>query len=43
MALGPVGEGSHATDERVDTMQMPERTALLALLLLEPSDISVVR
>jgi len=36
--LGPVGEGSHATDERVDTMQMPERTALLALLLLEPVD-----
>ena len=35
--LGPVGEGSHATDERVDTLQMPERTALLALLLLEPA------
>jgi len=35
--LGPIGEGSHATDERVDTMQMPERTALLALLLLEPA------
>lgn len=34
--LGPVGEGSHAPDERVDTLQMPERTALLALLLLEP-------
>ena len=34
--LGPVGEGSHATDERVDTRQMPERAALLALLLLEP-------
>jgi glutamate carboxypeptidase len=34
--LGPVGEGSHATDERVDTLQMPERAALLALLLLEP-------
>jgi glutamate carboxypeptidase len=34
--LGPVGEGSHALDERVDTLQMPERTALLALLLLEP-------
>ena len=39
--LGPVGEGSHATDERVDTMQMPERTALLALLLLEPAYDSV--
>lgn len=35
--LGPVGEGSHAVDERVDTLQMPERTALLALLLLEPN------
>jgi glutamate carboxypeptidase len=34
--LGPVGEGSHALDERVDTLLMPERTALLALLLLEP-------
>jgi len=36
--LGPVGEGSHATDEHVDTTQMPDRTALLALLLLEPVD-----
>jgi len=35
--LGPIGEGSHARDERVDTMHMPERTALLALLLLEPA------
>ncbi len=34
--LGPVGEGSHAADERVDTLLMPARTALLALLLLEP-------
>ena len=34
--LGPVGEGSHARDERVDTLQMPARAALLALLLLEP-------
>lgn len=34
--LGPVGEGSHASDEHVDTLQMPERTALLSLLLLEP-------
>ncbi len=34
--LGPVGAGSHASDERVDTLQMPGRTALLALLLLEP-------
>ena len=35
--LGPIGEGSHARDERIDTTQLPERTALLALLLLEPS------
>jgi glutamate carboxypeptidase len=34
--LGPVGEGSHASDERVDTTRLPERAALLALLLLEP-------
>lgn len=35
--LGPVGIGSHAHDERADVRRMPERTALLALLLLEPS------
>jgi glutamate carboxypeptidase len=35
--LGPVGEGSHASDERVDVARLPERTALLALLLLEPA------
>ena len=34
--LGPVGEGSHASDERVDTSRLPKRSALLALLLLEP-------
>lgn len=34
--LGPIGEGSHAIDERVDITRMPERVALLALLLLEP-------
>ncbi len=34
--LGPIGEGSHARDERIDTTQLPERTALLALLVLEP-------
>jgi glutamate carboxypeptidase len=33
--LGPVGEGSHAVDERVDVGLMPARSALLALLLLE--------
>jgi glutamate carboxypeptidase len=36
--LGPIGEGSHATDEHVDVARLPERTALLALLLLEPVD-----
>jgi glutamate carboxypeptidase len=35
--LGPIGEGSHASDERVDTSRLPERTALLGLLLLEPA------
>jgi glutamate carboxypeptidase len=34
--LGPIGAGSHAVDERVDTTRLPGRTALLALLLLEP-------
>ena len=34
--LGPIGEGSHASDERVDITRLPERSALLALLLLEP-------
>ena len=35
--LGPIGEGSHARDERIDTTRLPQRTALLALLLLEPA------
>jgi glutamate carboxypeptidase len=35
--LGPIGEGSHATDERVDITQLPGRTALLALLVVEPA------
>jgi len=34
--LGPIGEGSHARDERIDLTLLPERTALLALLVLEP-------
>ena len=33
--LGAVGDGAHATHEYVDLEQMVERTALLALLLLE--------
>jgi glutamate carboxypeptidase len=35
--LGPIGEGSHARDERIDTSTLPERAALLALLVLEPA------
>jgi glutamate carboxypeptidase len=34
--LGPIGAGSHAADERIDISRLPERAALLALLLLEP-------
>jgi glutamate carboxypeptidase len=34
--LGPIGAGSHEVDERVDVEHLPERVALLALLLLEP-------
>ncbi len=34
--LGPIGDGSHASDEHIDTTWLPERTALLALLVLEP-------
>jgi len=34
--LGPVGDGAHAAHEFVRLDSMPERTALLALLLLEP-------
>ena len=35
--LGPVGDGAHASHEYVVASQMPERAALLALLLLTPS------
>lgn len=35
--LGPVGGGAHADDEHVNVDRMPERAALLALLLLEPA------
>jgi glutamate carboxypeptidase len=35
--LGPVGAGSHAAHEHVDVAGLPKRTALLALLLLEPA------
>ena len=34
--LGPIGDGAHAEDEHVVISRLPERAALLALLLLEP-------
>jgi glutamate carboxypeptidase len=34
--LGPVGDGGHAADEHVSIASIPTRSALLALLLLEP-------
>jgi glutamate carboxypeptidase len=34
--LGPVGDGAHALDEHAVVRRLPERAALLALLLLEP-------
>jgi len=34
--LGPVGDGAHARHEHVELDSLPQRTALLALLLLEP-------
>jgi glutamate carboxypeptidase len=35
--LGPIGDGGHAADEHVHLPSIPLRAALLALLLLEPS------
>jgi glutamate carboxypeptidase len=34
--LGPIGAGSHASDEQIDITHLAERTALLASLVLEP-------
>lgn len=34
--LGPVGGGAHARDEHVELDSLPERAALLALVLMEP-------
>jgi glutamate carboxypeptidase len=34
--LGPVGDGAHAEHEHVEIARLPERAALLALLLLVP-------
>ncbi len=36
--LGAVGDGAHATHEQIRIPTMPERAALLALLVLEPDD-----
>lgn len=36
--LGAVGDGAHAAHEHVELARMPERAALLALLLLAPLD-----
>ena len=35
--LGAVGDGAHALHEHIDPARLPERTALLALLLLSPA------
>jgi glutamate carboxypeptidase len=35
--LGSLGDGAHAEDEYVVVSALPERAALLALLLLEPA------
>jgi glutamate carboxypeptidase len=34
--LGPVGDGAHAADEHVLVASLPERAALLALLIQLP-------
>ena len=39
--LGAVGDGAHAAHEHVVLARMPERAALLALLLLEPPTASI--
>jgi glutamate carboxypeptidase len=38
--LGPVGDGAHAEHEHVEVARLPERAALLALLLLESPPLS---
>lgn len=37
--LGPVGDGAHAPDEHVLQQSLPERAALLALLILLPAEV----
>ena len=41
--LGPMGDGAHASHEHVLVRSLPERAALLAMLLLEPSMAEVAR
>ena len=41
--LGPMGDGAHAPHEHVIVRSMPERAALLAMLLMEPSMADVAR
>ncbi len=41
--LGPMGDGAHAPHEHVIVRSMPERSALLAMLLMEPSMADVAR
>ena len=41
--LGAVGAGAHASEEHVVVSRLAERTALLALLLLEPPGTSTIR
>jgi glutamate carboxypeptidase len=38
--LGPVGDGAHAQHEHVEISRLPERAALLALLLLAPVELA---
>lgn len=41
--LGPRGDGAHAPDEHVVVASLPERAALLALLLLLPAELEAGR
>jgi glutamate carboxypeptidase len=41
--LGPMGDGAHASHEHVIVRSLPERAALLAMLLLQPSMVEVAR
>jgi glutamate carboxypeptidase len=41
--LGPMGDGAHASHEHIVVRSLPERAALLAMLLLEPSMADVAR